>query len=246
MNSGERQPEGDHEPGQERWLVSYADFMTLMFAFFAVLYATSEKDMSKSKEFQESIKRYLIKAGAFGDSGQQIQQGDKNNSPIEPPIQTFKDSRPETVAALDQAEAFVLARLTPEERKKYVLDLSADEWGVRVILPSQALFSNGSDKFREDALPFIAKLGQLLVDSKRKVLIEGHVASGERGGTRSTWDFASARALNLLRYLEKSRGMPGAQLAAVSLADSRPAFQGAQAPLNSRLEVILLNSDMNF
>ena len=70
----------DREAGHERWLVSYADFITLMFAFFAVLYATSEKDLAKSKEFQDSIKRYLIKAGSFGESGQQVNQGEKNNT----------------------------------------------------------------------------------------------------------------------------------------------------------------------
>src|SRR3954465_11934066 len=97
---------GDDE-GRDRWLVSYADFITLMFAFFAVLYATSQKDMEKTREFQDSIKRFLIKAGAFGESGQQINQGIKNNSPIEPPIQTFGSTKPEAAKVLDEAETFI-------------------------------------------------------------------------------------------------------------------------------------------
>src|SRR3989344_8484573 len=146
MSSAPRDP---HEEGgsSERWLISYADFITLMFAFFAVLYATSEKDLEKSKEFQESIKRYLIKAGSFGESGQQIQQGEKNNAVIEPPIQTYKNGRPEPMELLDQAETFIETKLTAEERKKYITDISADDWGVRISLPSVALFSNHSEKF---------------------------------------------------------------------------------------------------
>ena len=80
-----------------------------MFAFFAVLYATSEKDLNKAKELQDSVKRYLIKSGSFGESGQQIQQGEKNNAISEPPIQTYKDGRPETVELLDKADQALYA-----------------------------------------------------------------------------------------------------------------------------------------
>src|SRR4051812_33167997 len=90
------------ESGQDRWLVSYADFMTLMFAFFAVLYATSQKDVEKSKEFQDSIKRYLIKAGSFGETGAQLNQGKRANSPIEPPIETFNPEKIEAATGLDE------------------------------------------------------------------------------------------------------------------------------------------------
>lgn len=244
--SRKRSHDEEGHASHERWLVSYADFITLMFAFFAVLYATSEKDLNKSKEFQDSLKRYLIKAGAFGESGQQIKQGEKNNTVIEPPIETFKNGKPETAEMLDQAEAFFEAQLTPEERKKYILDITADDWGVRIVLPSSVLYANHSEKFREDALPFLTKMSGLLAKTKRKILIEGHVAANETGTFHSTWDFASARAVNLLRFVQRKQNVAGELLAAASLADSRPAFQGERAPLNSRLEVVILSQDMEF
>jgi chemotaxis protein MotB len=233
---------GDHS-SNDRWLVSYADFITLMFAFFAVLYATSQKDVEKSKEFQDSIKKYLVKAGAFGESGQQMAQGVKGNTPIEPPIQSYSPNKPETVKTLDEAEDFVDQGLNKEERKKYILDVTADDWGVRIVLPSAALFSPHSEKFRAEALPFLAKLSGVMGKSKRKILIEGHAAPGETGTFRSPWDFASARAVNLLRFVAKKENMPEASMAAASLGDSRPVFEGDKAAQNSRVEVILLNSD---
>src|SRR6185437_12293789 len=121
ISSEEKEPSG-----QDRWLVSYADFITLMFAFFAVLYATSQKDFEKEKNFQESIKKYLIKAGAFGESGQQIQQGQKNNSVIEAPIETYNRPKPEAVKALDEAQGFVQAKLSKKERDRYVFDVASD------------------------------------------------------------------------------------------------------------------------
>ena len=238
--------EDEHSENHERWLISYADFMTLMFAFFVVLYATSNRDTEKTKEFQESIKRYLIKAGAFGESGQQINPGEKGNSAIEPPIQTYKDGRPETVAMLDQAETFLETNLSKEDREKYVLEITTDEWGVRLVLPSAPLYAAQSERFRAEAMPFLGKLSALLAQSKRKILIEGHVSSSETGGGRSTWDFASARAVNLLRYMQKKDSISPERLAAASLADSRPVYIGDKAKLNSRIEIVLLNQDMEW
>lgn len=236
--------EEDTEAGHERWLVSYADFITLMFAFFVVLYATSEKDLSKAEEFQESMKKYLIKAGSFGESGQQINQGEKNNELIEPPIQTFRPSKPETVAALDQAEQFIERSFSETERKKYIADVSADEWGVRITLISGAVYAPGSTKFTPEAMEFVRKLSALLPLTKRRLLIEGHALAGETGGMASPWDFASARAVNMLRYLQKSQSLKPNTLVAASFGDSRPVYEGVNAAKNSRIEVVLLNQDM--
>lgn len=236
----------EHGSSNERWLVSYADFITLMFAFFAVLYATSEKDLSKSQEFQESIKKYLIKAGSFGESGQQINRGEKNNTAIEPPIQSFRDSKPEAVQMLDAVETFIEAGLTKEERQRYVQDVVADDWGVRVTLKSEAVFGARSEKFREDAMPFLKKLAEMLAKTKRKLLVQGHVAKGEKGTYNSTWEFASARAINMTRFVQKTQNMESDQFAVASLADGKPDFDGANAAKNSRLEIVVLNPDMEF
>ncbi len=240
----------EHGNDNERWLVSYADFITLMFAFFAVLYATSQKDTEKAKEFQESIKKYLIKAGVAGTgaAGNPAQLNDavKYNSPIESPIPTYNDAKPDTARVLDQVEVFIESHLSKEERKKYILDLAADEWGVRIVVPSGQVFARESDKFNPEALAFVNKLSDLIRQTRRKILIEGHVAENETGPFKSTWDFASVRSLNLLRYMQKTQKLASTQLASASLADSKPLFKGERAADNSRMEIILLNSDYEF
>lgn len=249
MNEPQRYEDESEGASHERWVISYADFVTLMFAFFVVLYATSQKDAEKSKKFEESAKRYLIKAAApqgAGGGPAQIEQNVDANNPIEQPIQTYVKSKPETVKILDEAEEFIDTRLDEKERKKYVMDLLADEWGVRIVIPSSALFSAGSEKFRSDALPFIDKLSGLLAATKRKVLINGHVSAGEKGTYKSTWEFASARATNFLRYVQKKENMADDRLVMASLADTKPLFQKDRAADNSRLEIVLMNSDMDF
>ncbi|MGE4131638.1 MAG: flagellar motor protein MotB [Bdellovibrionales bacterium] len=235
----------ESDANHERWLVSYADFITLMFAFFAVLYATSEKDLSKSKEFEESVKKYLIKAGAFGESGQQINQGETNNAVIEPPIQTFRPSKPETVKALAATETFIEEKFTAEERKRYIMDISTDEWGVRVMLEADQIFASGSDKFKPEAAQFIGRLSGLMRELNRKILIEGHAAKGETGMRSSTWDFASSRAINVLRFLQATQKLDPKAMASATFGDSRPLFEGPQANLNSRIELVLLHEDVD-
>ena len=237
----------DAEPGHERWLVSYADFITLMFAFFAVLYATSQHDVEKAKDFQESIKKFLMKgAGGVAAGGPaQIEQTQKGDSAIEQALPTYKQTKTEAATKLDEAEEFLEAKLTAEERARYVIALDADDWGVRLTLKNEAVFAEGSDRFRPEALPFLNKVGEWLKASSRKVFIEGHVGAGETGSFRNAWDFASARAVNLLRYLEKKHGLEARRLAAASLADSRPLFGNGHAVQNSRLEVVLLNGDLD-
>ena len=242
ISSEEKEPPS----GLDRWLVSYADFITLMFAFFAVLYATSVKDIEKQKEFQDSIKHYLIKAGAFGESGQQINQGQKNNSPIDSPIQTFNPTKPETAGVRDDAETYMESHLSKEDRKKYITDITADDWGVRIIIPASAVFSGTSDKFQASAMPFVAKLSDLLSKTKRKILVEGHASAGETGPYKSTWEFASARSVNLVRFVQQKEHMESSQLASATLGDSRPLPQNEDKKLNSRLEVVILNPDYEF
>lgn len=239
----------DHEDegGHERWLVSYADFMTLLFAFFTVLYATSEKNAEKTQTFQESVKKYLIKAGgAAGPGVAQINEGERNNTVIEPPIKTFRDrERAEAATPLENAETFVEG-LNAEDRRRYVADLTSDEWGVRMTLPAAPLFSGASDKFRPEAMAFLSQLGELVVKSKRRLLIEGHAAPGERGGTRSPWDFAAARAVNVLRFLARSADIKPEHLAATSFGDARPVFKEGDPKRNARVELVILNADAPF
>ena len=246
MRRREQDHSEDSHGSNDRWLVSYADFMTLMFAFFAVLYGTSVKDVEKTKEFQDSVKRYLIKAGGFGESGAQLNQGTKNNSPIDSPIVTFNPTKTETLSTLDEAEAFVDSKLNKEDRKKYILDVAADDWGVRISIPNAAVFAANSDKFKPEAMAFITKLSDLLAKTKRKVLVEGHVGADETGSFKSTWEFASARSVSLVRFIQQSQHLEPSKLASATLADSRPLNKSAEPSVNSRLEVVILNPDFEF
>jgi chemotaxis protein MotB len=233
---------GDEEESvnNERWMVSFADFMTLLFALFAVLYATSTQDVEKTKQFQDSIRRYLIKAGAFGGSGEKVNQGEKFNNVIEPPIQTYGQPSPLTKESFDEAEVYIEEHLKEADRRKYVVDVAIDELGVRIVLSGAAVFPAGNTKFKPEALPFLDKLATLISHIGRRVLIEGHSPESFSNPTYpSAWEFAGARASSMVRYFSKRHDMKSNLFMPISYGSTRP-LPGK----SDRIEIVLLTEDV--
>lgn len=236
----------ESDNNQERWLVSYADFITLMFAFFVILYATSERDVEKTKNFQHAIEKYLIKAGAFGESGSKINQGEKNFSVIAPPIQTFRQNSPDDTKMFETIQQKIETQFTEAERKKYLMDLEPEDKGVRITISSRALFGGQAAKFTPEAMEFIDHLGEIIRDQKKPVMVDGHVSSNEHGAYASSWDLASARAVNLVRYISKKYDLPENQFATSSYGASRPLYSSGDLGRNDRLEILMYYKDSEF
>jgi chemotaxis protein MotB len=241
-----RVTQDEHENNHERWLISYADFITLMFAFFVILYATSERDVEKTKKLQESVQKFLIKAGSFGESGAKIEQGEKNFSVIEPPIQTFRQNGVDDTKLLETIQAKIEQKFTEAERKKYFIDLAPEEKGVRIVLAGHQLFSGDTSKFSPSAMEFVNHLGEVLHDEKKPVMIEGHVGKGQQGSYASSWDLASARSVNLLRYFSKKFGMEDSRMAVTTFGASKPLAKTGDVSKNNRLELLVYYKDTEF
>ena len=240
-----------HEDSTDRWLVSYADFMTLMFAFFTVLYATSDINVEKSKEFQESVKKYLIRFGAAGGSGDEVNQGVRENSPIQPPIRTYQMGKEETRATLEKTEIFVEEKLMGTKGHEIIQDVVATETGVRITLVGSLVFAEDSVKFRAKYLDAVDTICDFLKSLGKKVVVEGHVESGRLGNSSfpSHWEFAAGRASTFVRYLIRRHDYPSKQLAAVSYGAERPLFTGKNKKntiKNQRLELVILTEDSGF
>ncbi|MCB0363997.1 MAG: OmpA family protein [Bdellovibrionaceae bacterium] len=235
----------EHEDSTERWLVSYADFITLMFAFFTVLYATSDINIEKSKGFQESIQKYLIRFGAAGGSGDEVNQGVRENSPIQPPIRTYQIGEEETRATLEKAEIFVEEKLMGGKGQKLIQDVVAIENGVRITLAAPLVYAEDSVKFRPDYLEAIDTICDFLKSLGKQVVVESHMDSGRLANTSypSHWEFAAARASTFVRYLVRRHEFKESSLSAVSYGASRPLFASSDTKnrsKNQRLDLLIL------
>jgi chemotaxis protein MotB len=241
----------EHE-NHERWLVSYADFITLLFAFFVVMYATSNNNQEKQKEFEKSVRVNLKLSGGSGDGHdgsdnvKAILVGDSAGDVIIP-IEGFP-SRGGPAETHDYLNRFVEKKLDSNEKEK-IQEMRHDAIGVRIALASAQFFNPGGTKIKIGALQALDKIAELLKETDRKIIIEGHtdntpVSAG--APYESNWELASLRATSIVRYLIKYHQIDPARISDICYADTRPLQKNDSEEgrsRNRRIEIYLVLDD---
>ena len=258
-------PEEEHE-NHERWLVTYADMITLLMVLFIVLFAMSTVEEKKFNALKEGL------AAGFGQS-ESILDGstavlDENGvSAVEPltPDEFMAASTAEAKAVSDAmraqnqrkyAEAAAEAdRLREIEREILgVLENGGLEDDVQTVIDGRGLTVSLVSRHVvfESNLASLTARGRLILDTIAPVLrgiddelaIEGHTnqAPGAPKYFASDWDLSAARAVTVLRHLNEREGVPAERLSAVGFGKIRPlidpALPGSQQ-LNKRVDIVV-------
>lgn len=215
----------EHE-NHERWLVSYADFMTLLFAFFVVLYAVSRVDNKRLVQAAESIRWAMHHAGTGGTGalpifdgppseggGPALKSGSVNPEPEKKQIEMLRKKlekriRPFVMEQQQQASVSILI-----EGRRLTVRLAATEF-----------FDAGQAVLRPQALPVLDAIAAEVVPLDRKLRVEGHTDETPIGGDRwrNNWDLSAARAATVVSYLEAAHRARAPLLSAVGLGSSHP------------------------
>jgi chemotaxis protein MotB len=225
IGSKKHNPHEDHE-NNDRWLVSYADFITLLFAFFVVMYATSTNNQEKQKEFQKSVRINLKLVGNGGGDGSGADSGEfggTNSAEALIPLEGFP-ARGGPREVQDYLERFVDKKLDKEDKEK-IQEMRHDTLGVHIALASAQFFNLGGTKIKVSALPSLDKIADMLKQSDRKIVIEGHTdntAVAPNAPYESNWELASLRATSLVKYLIKYHQIDPKRISATSYGDTRP------------------------
>ncbi|MBX3332624.1 MAG: OmpA family protein [Nitrospira sp.] len=227
----------EHE-NHERWLVSYADFITLLFAFFVVMYSISSVNVGKYRTVSESIKAAL-------------------NPVVSPPSSPAAFTLQTNKSALTAPDAPGSKELVVRKLRNLVKSIKAvpQMSAVRVTekingdivitIPDQLLFNSGEAAVRTEALPFLEGLGSAIVELNRYTRVEGHTDNVPIHTAQfpSNWELSAARAVMVVRVLSELYGVQTDHLAAVGHADSRPVtnnLDADQRAKNRRVEVVIL------
>ena len=227
----------EHE-NHERWLVSYADFITLLFAFFVVMYSVSAVNEGKFRTVSESIKAALNPMYAPPAGSNPFQVGDNKPATILPSLQMNRDQvirRLQVVMrSLNQIAQVSVAPVVEQRIGEIVLTIS-----------DNVMFKSGEATLQPDALPFLRGLADVLLELDRQVSIEGHTDNVPIRTAQfpSNWELSAARAVIIVRALSELYGVPANHLAAIGYADSRPLTPNLtpeERAKNRRVEVIIL------
>jgi len=232
----------EHE-NHERWLVSYADFITLLFAFFVVLYATSTQNVEKEKKFEDSVRASFKLAGGFGERTQ------NNGAPFGQVFDPFDMIQKKDIGngELEDSLTRILRKnMTEEEQKQTISNIRQDRDGVRISLAASEFFPSGSSKIRLPALKTLDKIAKILKLTDRHIVIEGHTDDQALAGGNfeSNWELASLRATSVVRYLAKYQNINPRYLSAVSYGEQRPLVPNdseLNRNKNRRIEILIVN-----
>lgn len=239
----------------ERWLVSYADFITLLFAFFVVMFASSQTDKGRAQKVSDSVKRALeenqvastiagILGGAADDKGRgnAMMRGPGGVNKAQAIREPEKNGK---IAELQAAQQFLDRELkTAIEQGK--LRIMMTTRGLVVSLQEAAFFPPGDDVISPEAYPSLEKIADALRQLPNQIRLEGHTDSIPINNDRfrSNWELSTGRAIAMLEILSSQLGVPTEKLAVAGYADTAPVASNDTAEgraKNRRVDVIILN-----
>jgi len=238
------------QPNHERWLVSYADFITLLFAFFVVMFATAQTDNAKARAVSESVK--------------QAMQGDSFKSAFSMLLGGKKDMKGKGVT--DQKKpggeklnagarsGVTLTELLPilsealqQEIQSGRLALRMTSRGITISFTQAALFPSGEDEIAPDFYATIQKIADAMNRVPNPARAEGHTDSVPIHNVRfrSNWELSAARSIALMELFTKF-GVARERLSIAGYADTDPidnndTEQGRQK--NRRVDLVILNQN---
>jgi len=238
----------------ERWLVSYADFITLLFAFFVVMFASSQTDKAKAQAVSDSVKKALngesfhsmvtaVLGGAIDVKGQGNAQM-KGPGGVKKAVKTVEVKRDGQIVEL-LPSLQILSKELGSEIKAGKVQVNMGARGLIISFTQAALFPSGEDVIAKDFYPGVQKIADAIKQVPNPVRLEGHTDSVPIHNARfkSNWDLSAARSIALLELFVKS-GMPPERISIAGYADTAPVDNNdteAGRQRNRRVDMVVLN-----
>ena len=248
----------------ERWLVSYADFITLLFAFFVVLYASSQVDQRKVGKLALAIQVAFQELGVFPASTTQLPldinepmpfntvqaiQNAKHNAELgriaSAPQGTLSAESEETDIGTLQTE---LQDALRGEIKLREVALHRESEGLIISLREFGFFGSGLATIKPESLPALDRIASILLIRTCRLRIEGHTDNVPMHSAQmaSNWELSTARATELVRLLiERYRFAPD-RLAAAGYAEYHPIATNLTPEgraQNRRVDIVILTTN---
>ncbi|HEX2902108.1 MAG TPA: flagellar motor protein MotB [Jatrophihabitans sp.] len=254
--------EEEHE-NHERWMVTYADMLTLLLVLFIVLYAISQVNTSKFAELKSSL------SSAFGNGQQPVLNG--GQGPIDGNLAATQDivnskipsanqaqsaaqpaSAPDTTAAQREVDEFTkIEKAIKASLHAKGLDGTAsfniDERGLVVtLITDELVFAGNSATLEPEGQIILSAVDPELAKIDNQIQVDGHTnqANVSTAPYPSGWELSSARASSVVRYLIARGGLSANRLSAAGYSDQRPLIDPknpASIVRNRRVDIVVLS-----
>ncbi len=214
--------------GQERWLLTYSDLITLLLGLFVILYAMSNIDTKKYNQWVAAF------GGVFGSSQVDMKQGIGDKGLV--------DGMNEQIRVRQ-----MLKEALELNGKDDAISISIDERGVTIHIQEELLFPSGQTELKNSSLKTMDSLAFFIKRLPNDIRIEGHTDNIPINTSRfpSNWHLSVTRAMNTGFYLIERHGINPDKVSVVGYGDRRPLAgneteQGRS--LNRRVDIVILMS----
>lgn len=210
-------------------MVSYADFVTLLFCFFTAMYAISNVDTSKLGKFVDSMR------SAFN----------------------VEEKRGNAISVIEGVQIFIPADVDVESNVKDILgilvtdskgaiDVKRDERGVVITVADKYFFESGLADLKENSRDVLDKIASALLKHPNMIRIEGHTDNIPIKNLTfpSNWELSASRAINVVKYFIDNHNIKPERISAIGYAENKPVATN-DAPegraKNRRVDIVLLS-----
>lgn len=241
----------EHE-NLERWLVSYADFITLLFATFVVLYALAQVDATDFAKLEESLKSAFSQSGSLFEGQQSIMDGSDSIFDQQQANSFIPSLMLEYISPKYEEESFKeieesIQKLTEAGELEGISTKITDK-GLLITFDDKYLFAPASAYLDQNARKLLDKVGVLIC--KKFVLhamrVEGHTDSDPIRTSQypSNWELSAARASSVVRYMISRFKFSPSLFSAIGYADTRPLETAISPkdPANRRVEILVMKN----
>jgi chemotaxis protein MotB len=228
MKKHDKHAEHDNE---ERWLLTYADLITLLLGLFVILYAMSKIDAGKYAELVSAM------GGVFGKEKPGVLQGQPGM--LQAPIPQVQNERQKIEKEIQNALGSGI--------KKDLVTVSQNERGITIHIMEELLFSSGSAEFKASSLAVLDSLASVLKKIPNDIRIEGHTDNVPISTPqfRSNWHLSVARAVNAGYYLIQKHGLDAEKVSVVGYAEYRPLLPNTSdenRARNRRVDIVIITN----
>jgi chemotaxis protein MotB len=234
----------------ERWLISYADFITLLFAFFVVLYAFAQADQKRQAEVSEAIDTAFKSLGIFGQMSR-TSSSKVGSSATEKPAMAMNIVMGEDVLApaqvkndLERMKRELEQRLS-NQVSQHTVSLRMGKDGLVISLREAGFFDSGSSMPRKEALDTMRAIASELNQMPYDLRVEGHTDNVPIHSAEfdSNWELSSARATHIARILLALNAVTADRLSAAGYAENHPVDTNDTAEgraRNRRVDLVIM------
>lgn len=259
---GRRKKKPEKHANHERWLVSYADFITLLFAVFVTLYAMSQTDKRKVEEVIASLREsFGYTKSSVANKANMMDTTDLraipslkpeavNMGPTQPEMRMSKAGREERNAnekdfkvIKTSLEAYLIKHAQQDKVK-----MDIDRRGLVISLKEAGLFDSGSAFIKVSSYPLLSKIAESLVQYNNHIRVEGHTDNIPIASQafKSNWELSTARATNIVHHLVNHYHFDAAKISATGYGEFRPAEDNGTEEgraKNRRVNIVMLSAD---